>query len=233
MPRLPSCRERTFALSVDCSLTTIPPPLDCYENLEKVTPSQAMQIDIIRLLMLTGYRKGEIVRLKKYGVFGISLRLRDSKTGPRTVFLNAEARLVIDRRMAGVSASLFPSPLHPGRPLCDGLPLWCASSQSVGRYAKNVPFPGRPDARKRTGTARAGPAMMPPIRPLPRHRELVRRASILSSRAVRRTIRTPTACNASCRCPKRFRPERTGSQDPQHPCQPHRCPHRPGRQLAP
>ena len=64
---------------------------------EITSPSQRQQVDIIRLLLLTGCRKNEIVRLRKQEVAENCLRLLDSKTGPRTVFLNAEARAIIER----------------------------------------------------------------------------------------------------------------------------------------
>ena len=53
---------------------------------------QAQQADIIRLLLLTGCRSGEIVYLRRDEVKEDQLELKDSKTGPRTVMLNAEAR---------------------------------------------------------------------------------------------------------------------------------------------
>ena len=106
--------------------------LDRHENLARITPSQRMQIDIIRILMLSGCRKNEIVRLKKQEVLGNTLRLPDSKTGPRTVFLNAQARVVIERRMSGDSAFLFPSPHDSGRPLHDGLQLWYVIRKKAG-----------------------------------------------------------------------------------------------------
>ena len=73
--------------------------LDRHDRPETTRPSQRQQVDIIRLLLLTGCRKNEIVRLRKQEVAEICLRLLDSKTGPRTVFLNAEARAIIERRM--------------------------------------------------------------------------------------------------------------------------------------
>ena len=106
--------------------------LDRHENLARITPSQRMQIDIIRVLMLTGCRKNEIVRLRKQEVLGNSLRLRGSKTGPRTVFLSAEARAIIERRMADNSAFVFPSPRDSGRPLGDDLPLWYMIRKQAG-----------------------------------------------------------------------------------------------------
>ena len=106
--------------------------LDRFERLERISSIQRMQIDIIRLLLLTGCRKTEIIRLQKQEVFGASLRLLDSKTGPRTVFLNTEARAIIDRRLVGDSAFIFPSSLNPGRPLSDNLGLWYSIRKAAG-----------------------------------------------------------------------------------------------------
>ena len=50
----------------------------------------------ITLLVLTGCRHSEIVELQWGDVRGNRLKLRDSKTGPRTVWLGTEARAVID-----------------------------------------------------------------------------------------------------------------------------------------
>ena len=49
----------------------------------RVPGPQAQQTDIIRLLLLTGCRKGEIVRLRRDEVRGDRLQLRDSKTRPQ------------------------------------------------------------------------------------------------------------------------------------------------------
>ena len=84
--------------------------LDRHDRSETTRPSQRQQIDIIRLLLLTGCRKNEIIRLRKQEVAENCLRLLDSKTGPRTVFLNAEARAIVERRMNGSSEFVFPSP---------------------------------------------------------------------------------------------------------------------------
>ncbi len=82
--------------------------------------------------MLTGCRRNEIVRLQKREVFDDSLRLLDSKTGSRTVFLNSGARAIIERRMTGDSAFVFPSPLDQGRPLSDDLSMWYSIRRHAG-----------------------------------------------------------------------------------------------------
>ena len=61
-------------------------------------PSRRPQADIIRLLLLTACRRSEIVGLRWSEVDGDTLRLADAKTGPRAVFLNPEARTIIDRQ---------------------------------------------------------------------------------------------------------------------------------------
>ena len=50
-------------------------------------PSCKAQVDIIRLLLLTGCRTGEILKLRWREVDGDTLELADSKTGPRQVLL--------------------------------------------------------------------------------------------------------------------------------------------------
>ena len=78
--------------------------------------SEAQQADIIRLLLLTGCRKSEIMRLCRDEVKGDRLELRDSKTGPRTVLLNAPAREIFERRMrqGNSPGSSPPSGTRPG-----------------------------------------------------------------------------------------------------------------------
>ena len=61
------------------------------------------QADMIRLLLLTGCRRGEIVRLRWSEVRDDTLMLADSKTGPRKVPLNSQARRILERQPRGVS----------------------------------------------------------------------------------------------------------------------------------
>ena len=54
------------------------------------------QVAVVRLLLLTGCRKSEILTLRWSDYREGHLFLRDSKTGPRTVWLSRPARNVLD-----------------------------------------------------------------------------------------------------------------------------------------
>ena len=56
-----------------------------------------LQVAIVRLLILTGCRQGEIRTLRWDDYREGHLFLRDGKTGPRTVWLSSAARRVLDR----------------------------------------------------------------------------------------------------------------------------------------
>ena len=86
--------------------------------------SGEQQAEIIRLLLLTGCRKGEIVRLRWSEVGEASLHLMDSKTGPRTVVLNAQARAILARQPRTSSTYVFPWSTDPSRSRSDELSLW-------------------------------------------------------------------------------------------------------------
>ena len=90
------------------------------------------QADIIRLLLLTGCRKSEIVRLGWSEVCGDTLTLADSKTGPRRVPLNTQARWILERQPRRGSAFVFPSPLNAGRPRGVELSLWVRVRREAG-----------------------------------------------------------------------------------------------------
>ena len=66
------------------------------------------QAAVIRLLLLTGCRKGEILTLRWSDYREGHLFLRDSKTGPRTVWLSEPARKVLDA-MERTSHWVFPA----------------------------------------------------------------------------------------------------------------------------
>ena len=95
--------------------------------------SQAQQADIIRLLLLTGCRKNEIVRLRREEAKDDRLELKDSKTGARTVLLNEPARQIVERRMAvGNSPWVFPAPGDPSQHQNDSLRLWYRVRREAG-----------------------------------------------------------------------------------------------------
>ena len=87
-------------------------------------PGPRQQAEIIRLLLLTGCRKNEILSLRWCEVHGDTLALADSKTGPRTIPLNAQARRLIERQPRGQSPFVFPSPRDISRPRKGDLPMW-------------------------------------------------------------------------------------------------------------
>ena len=94
--------------------------------------SRPQQADIIRLLLLTGCRKSEIVTMRWQDVDGDTLNLIDAKAGPRQVLLNAPARAILERQPQSGSAFVFPSPRDHGRPLCSDLPLWYSVRREAG-----------------------------------------------------------------------------------------------------
>ena len=114
-----SCPARRSAASTRSSTTS---------------PARAatQQADIIRLLLLTGCRRSEIVQLRWSEVRDDVLALADSKTGPRNVPLNAGARRILERQPECGSPFVFPSPRDPARPRGLNLPLWYRVRQEAG-----------------------------------------------------------------------------------------------------
>ncbi len=94
--------------------------------------SGEQQAEVIRLLLLTGCRKGEILCLRWAEVDGESLYLNDSKTGPRTVALNVQARAVLARQQRTGSAYVFPSLTDPSRSRSSELSLWRKVKREAG-----------------------------------------------------------------------------------------------------
>ena len=94
--------------------------------------SACQQADIIRLLLLTGCRKNEVIALRWAEVHGDTLALADSKTGPRKVVLNAQARRILERQPRGRSPFVFPSPRAIARPRTSDLPLWSTVRREAG-----------------------------------------------------------------------------------------------------
>ena len=94
--------------------------------------SARQQADIIRLLLLTGCRKNEILALRWSEVHPDSLALVDSKTGPRKVTLNAKAQRILARQPRRESPFVFPSPHNIARPRTTGLTLWSTVRREAG-----------------------------------------------------------------------------------------------------
>ena len=95
-------------------------------------PHVRPQADIIRLLLLTGCRRGEILSLRWCEVGEDTLALSDTKTGPRTVHLNVEARRILKRQPHGESAFVFPSPRDSSRPRSPEFRLWNRVRRDIG-----------------------------------------------------------------------------------------------------
>ena len=71
------------------------------------------QVAVVRLLLLTGCRKGEILTLRWSDYREGHLFLRDSKTGPRTVWLSEPARDILDA-VKRKGSWVFPACRTPG-----------------------------------------------------------------------------------------------------------------------
>ena len=94
--------------------------------------SSREQADIIRLLLLTGCRRSEILRLRWSEVDRDRLVLADGKTGPRIVPLNTQARRILERRKRGGSPFVFPSPSDPTRSRSRNLAFWYRARREAG-----------------------------------------------------------------------------------------------------
>ena len=91
-----------------------------------------VQTDIIRLLVLTGCRRGEILGLRRSEIQEDMLVLADSKTGPRRVPLNSQALRILERQPRTESPFVFPSPRDPLRPRGRDLFLWYRVRREAG-----------------------------------------------------------------------------------------------------
>ena len=95
-------------------------------------PSRRPQADVVRLLLLTGCRKGEILKLQWSEVDGDRLKLADTKTGPRKVWLSKAAQAILARQPRAASPYVFPSPRRPDKPLSHILHLWQRARKEAG-----------------------------------------------------------------------------------------------------
>lgn len=94
--------------------------------------SRPAQADIIRLLLLTGCRHGEILHLRWNEVDGDTLRLRDSKTGPKVVYLSAGAQRILAGQPRTASPFVFPSPRDAARPRSGHMSVWQLARRRSG-----------------------------------------------------------------------------------------------------
>ena len=90
------------------------------------------QADVIRLLLLTGCRRSEILTLRWSEVDRDRLVLADGKTGPRIVPLNTQARRILERRSRGASPFVFPSPRNRSLPRSRNLAFWYRARREAG-----------------------------------------------------------------------------------------------------
>ena len=90
------------------------------------------QVAIVRLLLLTGCLKGEILTLHRSDYREGHLFLRDSKTGPRKVPLNSQARRILERQPRGGSPFVFPSPRDASRSRHPDIELWYRVRKEAG-----------------------------------------------------------------------------------------------------
>ena len=102
------------------------------DRLVEERPSRQAQADIIRLLLLTGCRKSEILKLRWSEVDRDMLRLAEAKTGPRTVWLSEAAQALIARQPRTGGAYVFPSPRNPAGPLSHNLHFWLLARRDAG-----------------------------------------------------------------------------------------------------
>lgn len=82
-----------------------------WKTLNRLQEQMPDACDAVRLLMLTGARRSEVLSLEWDRILGSRAVLEDSKTGPRTIWLNDPARAVLDaRRVTATGPYVFPAP---------------------------------------------------------------------------------------------------------------------------
>ena len=86
-------------------------------TLDEAEAECPLAVAAIRLLIYTGARSGEITALRWEYVQPPRLVLPDSKTGPKTIYLNAPAMAVLDGLPTRPIGYVFASPGRPEQPL--------------------------------------------------------------------------------------------------------------------
>lgn len=94
--------------------------------------SGRQQVEIIRLLLLTGCRKSELIHLRWSDIDGHVLHLTDSKTGPRLIFLNSQARAILSRQPRADSPYVFPALDDSEKSRSNDLSLWRKVRRKAG-----------------------------------------------------------------------------------------------------
>lgn len=78
--------------------------------LDKLNDTMPNVCDAVRLLLLTGARRSEILSLEWDRIVGSRAVLEDAKTGPRTIWINAPARTILDARRRTITGRyVFPA----------------------------------------------------------------------------------------------------------------------------
>ena len=121
-------------------------------NAPRSTSARA-QADIIRLLLLTGCRKNEILALRWAEVHADALALADSKTGPRKVPLNAKAPARPRATAPGRESLRLPLPARH-RPPADLRPLAVGHGAPRGRHRGRASPYAAPHGREPCGDER-------------------------------------------------------------------------------
>jgi integrase len=81
-----------------------------WKTLDRLHETMRDACDAVRMLMLTGARRSEVLSLEWDRIVGARAVLEDSKTGPRVIWLSAPARAVLDaRRTTSSGPWVFPA----------------------------------------------------------------------------------------------------------------------------
>ena len=107
------------------------------EVLNRYVETRPFQVAVIRLLLLTGCRKSELLTLKWQDYREGKLFLRDSKSGPRTVWLSYTTREVLDRLLKK-NEWVFPSPYRYAEHLAEITDFWQEVRAEAGLHEVRV-----------------------------------------------------------------------------------------------